>query len=120
MSNPPVIHDHAFSPAVLATTVIPAFNRAALPYLLRDRKECVEGGMRYNPETKADEHNGEGIDHARDMLKRIENRLQGDVSDNLRAILNVQLVQQRRSVQFWEGKLWMLDQMIRLAKEDSS
>lgn len=115
-----MIHDHAFSPAVLAHHRIPAYNAAALPYLLRDRKEAVEGGMRYNPETKEQEHNGEGELHARAMLKRLENRLQGDISDNLRAILTIQLAQQRVAVQFWEGKLWLLDQMIALAKAPPS
>ncbi len=107
---------HVYSPEVLATTPIPVFNREALPYLLRDRREATEGGMRYNPETKAHEHDGQGLSYAEEMVKRLENRLQGDISDNLRTILTYQLRQQRIAVEGWTGKLWMLDQMIALAK----
>lgn len=114
--TPIVVHGNAFSPEVLAITPIPVFNREAVQWLRADRKDAVEGAMRFDPKEKVWEHNGQGLDHAVKELKRLERDLE-IASGTRRDILAIMVKQQRCTVQFWEGKIWLLDQMIAAAQK---
>lgn len=108
-------HVHAFSPEGIAATPIPVYNREAIHWFQRDRKDAVEGAMRYNPETKQEEHNGQGLDYAVKELKRLERDL-GDATGTRRDVLTIMVGQQRLAVQFWEGKIALLDRLIAAAQ----
>ncbi len=108
-------HAHAFSPEGVAATHVPAYPREAVHWFKADRQYAVEGGMRYDPKEKVHEPDGMGLEHAQRELKRIERDHETATGDR-RAILAIMLTQQRYAVQFWQGKIALLDRLIAAAQ----
>jgi hypothetical protein len=108
-------HTHAFSPEGIAATPIPIYPREVIPWLQRDRKDAVEGGTRYNHEKKEIEPDGLGLTYATRELKRLE-RDRADAEGTRKDILTIMIGQQRYAVQFWEGKINLLDRIIAAAQ----
>jgi hypothetical protein len=117
---------HSFSPTVLEASPIPSVPAELLPWLRKDRREAVDGVTFYNSATGKDQHDRMGLTYAQRELRRIETdirdalRANGDMPNDRTAILTIQRNQQACFVQFWEGKIWLLDRMIAAAQATSS
>ncbi len=108
-------HTHAFSPEAIAATHVPAYNRETIHWFKADRQDAIDGAMRFNPHSKQLEHNGLGLDHAVSELARLERDHEAATGDR-KAILAIMVTQQRCFVQFWEGKIALLDRLIAAAQ----
>ncbi len=102
-------YGHAFSPEVIAATPLPVVHPSLLPWLRKERVAAVEGSTYWNG--KEDTHDRMGLTYAQRELRRIESDL-ADAKDDRAAILAIQQTQQRIFVQFWEGKMALLDRII--------
>lgn len=118
MILPDNTHTHAYSPEGIAATPVPAYNREVIPWFRKDRQYAIEGSMRYDPKEKVWEPDGMGLEHAARELKRVERDHEAATGDR-KAILAIMLVQQRFAVQFWTGKIALLDRLIAAAEGQS-
>lgn len=108
-----MIYGFAYSPEVLDSTPLPVVPRHLLPWLIKDRKEAEVGTTYYNSETKQHDHDRSGLDYAERELRRIaaDLRTPGNSADR-NAILSHQLDGQQQRVDFWRGKIALLDRVI--------
>ncbi len=108
-------HTHAFSPEGVAATPVAAYNRDAVHWFKADRQDAIDGAMRYNPETKQHESNGQGLTYAERELARLERDHAAATEGPRKDILSMLVTQQRYAVQFWTGKIALLDRLIAAA-----
>ncbi len=108
-------HTHAFSPEGVAATHVPAYNRDAVHWFKADRQDAIDGAMRFNPHSKQLEHNGLGLDYAQRELDRLVRDYAAATEGPRKDILSILLTQQRYAVQFWTGKIALLDRLIAAA-----
>ncbi len=109
-------HTHAFSPEAIAATPVPVYNREVIPWFKADRQNAIDGKMRYNPDSKQNEHDGQGLDYAQRELDRLERDHAAADEGPRKEILSILLTQQRYAVQFWTGKIALLDRLIAAAQ----
>lgn len=85
-----------------------------LPWLLKDRKQAEEGTMFFNVKEGRDEHDKQGLDYAERELRRIKADLATEKSPdtNRAVILAHQARGQQEQVDFWRGKIYLLDKTI--------
>lgn len=99
---------------------IPEVSKSLLPWLIKDRREAEEGATFYNSATGKDEHDRQGLQHAERELRRIKSDLalsaktrdEGDRESSRTAILRWQATGQEEQVEFWRGKVYLLDKVI--------
>ena len=112
-----MINGPAFSITVLDAEQLPAIPKHLLPWLLKDRREAVDGSTFYNTQTKEHQHDRMGLTYAERELRRIKVELeQPSNSADRNAILALQFQGQEASVEFWRGKIYLLDKMIAAAQ----
>lgn len=116
MILPNSTHTHAFSPEGIAATPVPVYNREVVRWFKADRQDAIVGAMRFNPHSKQMEHNGLGRDHATSELARLERDHVAATEGPRKDILSILLTQQRFAVQFWTGKILLLDRLIAAAE----
>lgn len=108
----------SFSREVIDASVLPVVSKDLLPWLLKDRREAVEGSSFWNAAEGKDQHDRMGLTYAQRELRRIESDLAsekplpGGGQSERAAILTIQRNQQAAFVRFWEGKCYLLDKVI--------
>ncbi len=95
---------------------LPVVSRDLLPWLKKDRREAEVGAMvkATGKDGKTETtHNKEGLEHAERELRRIQNDLATEKPDSNRAaILRWQAEGMADRVEFWRGKMYLLDKVI--------
>lgn len=120
MITPDGTHVHAFSPEGIAATPVPAYNRDAVHWFQRDRREAVEGTMVWSAKEGKQVHDGTGLEKAQQELRRLRAALAEEHNPNhpptgRYQVLTIMVQQQELAVQFWEGKIALLDRYIAAA-----
>lgn len=121
MILPDNTHTHAFSPEAIAATHVPVYNRDAVHWFQRDRREAAEGTMVWSTKDGKEVHDGSGLEKARQELRRLTADLAAETNPNhpptSRAqVLTILVEQQGYLVQFWTGKIALLDRLIAAAE----
>jgi hypothetical protein len=105
-----------WSTTYIDASPIPVVSRDLLPWLKKDRREAEVGAMvrATNKDGKTETtHNKEGLEHAERELRRIQSDLASERSDTDRAaILRWQAEGMQDRVEFWRGKMYLLDKII--------
>jgi hypothetical protein len=110
MSTP--LYGPAFALDRLAAETPPTVPKHLMPWLLKDRREAVEGCYVRRP-GEVLELDGSGLEKAERNVRQLESQLAGpSLSVDMQAILRVQLEGARGAVEFWRGKVYLLDRII--------
>lgn len=88
-------------------------SHSLLPWLIKDRREAEEGSTFYDHKDKEEKHDRQGLLFAERELRRIKNDLATEKPHtNRAAILRWQASGQEEQVEFWRGKIYLLDKVI--------
>lgn len=116
-------YGHAFSPEVIAASPPLLVDPSLLPWLRKDRREAETGAFRTAIDKDGKQttsHDRQGLEHAQKEARRIERDLAAAIpGSNRAAILAIQQVQAACAVQFWQGKMALLDRAIAAAEKAS-
>lgn len=116
MSDICPIYGSVWSPAYIDAQPLPVVPRELLPWLKKDRREAETGAMvrATNNDGKTElTHNKEGLEYAERELRRIKADLAGEKSGTDRhVILSRQVEGMMERVEFWRGKMYLLDKII--------
>lgn len=110
------IYGPAFSKETIDSQTLPVVSRDLLPWLLKDRKEALEGSMAKSQNKKGEirmVHDGFGLDKAEKSLRQAEAGLAENPADpKVVKFLNEQVAMAKGKVGFYEGKIYLLDKVI--------
>lgn len=113
------VYGSVWSQAYIDAHPIPVVSRELLPWLKKDRREAEEGAMvkATNKDGKMEVmHNGEGLEKAERDLRRITSDLANEKPESDRAaILRWQAEGMADRVEFWRGKIYLLDKIMATA-----
>ncbi len=91
---------------------LPTVSRELLPWLIKDRREAVEGVWGKDSNGKP-AHDGSGLDKAKRSLRAAETGLsEGPTDAKVLRFLTEQVSTARGKVAFYEGKIYLLDKVI--------
>lgn len=111
-----IIYGSVWSREYIDASPIPVVSRELLPWLKKDRREAETGAMvkATNNDGKTElTHNKEGLEYAERELRRIKGDLASETPGTDRAIiLSHQAEGMADRVEFWRGKMYLLDKMI--------
>lgn len=114
-----MVYGSVWSKEYIDANPIPVVSRELLPWLKKDRREAEVGAMvrATNKDGKTETtHNKEGLEYAERELRRIHSDLAGEKPDSDRAtILRWQAEGMADRVEFWRGKIYLLDKIIAAA-----
>lgn len=108
-------HSHygfAFDKSTIDAAPLPSIPKHLLPWLKKDRKEAVEG-VHHKDSTGQMIHDGSGLEKAEQDLRKVQTDLlaKGNSKDR-QAILEMQKIGAEINVQFYQGKIYLLDKVI--------
>lgn len=84
-----------------------------LPWLIKDRKNAIEGSMEWNSKEKKLMHDGSGLEKAEQSLRAATHALADNPSDPVvREFLEFQKGAAEGKVAFYSGKVYLLDKLI--------
>ncbi len=114
-------HTNAFSPEGIAATPVASYNREAVHWFQRDRREALEGSMVWSTKEGKETHDGSGLEKAQQDLRRLRADLAAEHNPNHSPtsryqVLAIMVEQQGYLVQFYEGKIALLDRLIAAAQ----
>lgn len=103
----------AFSIEVIDSEPLPQVPKHLMPWIVRDRREAVEGSMVKDKDGKM-VHNGEGLDRAEKSLKQIKAALASNPKEDylVARFLEEQFATANGKVEFYRGKIYLLDKII--------
>lgn len=102
----------AFAIPILDSEPIPVVPKHLMPWILKDRREAMEGAMVKDTAGKV-VHDGAGLEKARKSLRQVEAALAEKQSDaKVAEFLEEQLATARGKVEFYTGKIHLLDRVI--------
>ena len=108
-----MIYGSVWSKETLDSQPLPKVSKSLLPWLIKDRREAETGASFYNSATGKNEHDRQGLEHAERELRRIKTDLaSAKEGTNRAAILSWQMTGQEEQVEFWRGKMYLLDKVI--------
>ncbi len=93
-------------------------DKAMRPWLIKDRKEAVEGrSILFEGKLV---HDCQGLDYAKKelaaVMAKLEDKSLYSYNSTLLPIYQIQKVQLEKKVEFWEGKIYILDYLIAATK----
>lgn len=102
----------AFSIEVIDSEVVPIVPKHLMPWLIRDRREAQEGAFVKDSSGKT-MHDGAGLDKAQKALRQVEIALTTKQTDaKIIEFLQEQLATAKGKVEFYSGKIYLLDKII--------
>ncbi len=105
----------AFSTITIDSEPLPRVSAHLLPWLIKDRREAIEGGYGKDSTGKV-VHDGTGLDRAQKSLRQAEAALAAKPDDpKTLTFLEEQLAIAKGKVGFYTGKLYLLDKVIAAA-----
>ncbi len=114
-----MIYGSVWSREYIDSNPLPVVSKSLLPWLLKDRREAVEGAMA--KVTKKDGkmetmHNGEGLDRADRDVRRLKSALEEETKSEVVEFLTAQLCGAENKAAFYRGKIYLLDKVIEATK----
>lgn len=107
------LYGSVWSNATIDGEPLPKVPKHLLAWLTKDCKEAEEGTSFFNVKEGRDEHDKSGLDYAERELRRIRGDLASEKPGSDRAIiLGRQELGQQERVEFWKGKIYLLDRVI--------
>lgn len=107
------LYGSVWSREMIDSEPLPIVPKALLPWLRKDRREAEEGGTFYDSQSKAHVHDRSGLVYAERELRRLTADLaSAEPTSDRAAILRHQLAGQEEQVEFWRGKVYLLDRVI--------
>lgn len=115
-----MIYGSVWSKEYIDASPLPVVSRELLPWLKKDRREAEVGTTFFNVKEGRDEHDKQGLEYAERELRRIKadldmeskKRAPGDRETDRTAILRWQAEGVADQVEFWRGKMYLLDKVI--------
>lgn len=105
------IYGRAFSREVIDSEPVVKLPKELIPWLQNDMREAIEGTFvkdhKGNPE-----HDGQGLDKAEKYLKTTQALLKSEADEKNIAFIKVQLANAQNKVEFYRGKIYLLDKLI--------
>jgi len=108
----------AFSQEVIDSCVLPTVPENLLPWLLRDKKEALEGCTVKDSKGNL-VHDGSGLERAKQSLHVAEGKLaEGHTDAKIINFLREQRGMAQGKVDFYTGKLYLMDKIIEQTRKN--
>ncbi len=105
-----------FSKEYIDANPIPVVSPGLLPWLKKDLETAHVGCMVSDKKTGEPVHDRSGLDFAVNELKGLEAKARETKNAELAAIYSIQVGWAQKKVEFWRGKIYLLEKIIAAKK----